>query len=165
MLWLWILGGIVVVYLLGFLVVLVLCIRDHAIPVAAVFWPVIYTRWLGYRLWQWVRGTIERAGERRRCKGIHRSCARSASVSAGTYQSGNTQIHKAAMKAETQSITIQLRRHEGLALQGQILKLLSDPMRLYSPEFHESPLGDLMELLLGNFQQSTAGVNFAKHRS
>jgi hypothetical protein len=56
-LWLWILGGIVVVYLLGFVVVLVLCIRHHANPVAAVFWPMIYPIWLRYRLWQWVRGS------------------------------------------------------------------------------------------------------------
>lgn len=64
------------------------------------------------------------------------------------------------MKAKAESISLTMTRKEGEELRSQILKLTNDGgMKLYS-DLRGTPLADLFELLSGNFESSTKGVNF-----
>lgn len=69
------------------------------------------------------------------------------------------------MKVKIESITISLSRKEGEELRGQILKLAGKDngmggMNLCVGELKDTPIAQLFDLLSGNFEQQTKGVNF-----
>jgi hypothetical protein len=64
------------------------------------------------------------------------------------------------VKSQTKSICITLTDAEGKELRNQILKLCNGSMAMHAGEHKGTPLAELFELLSGNFEQSTKGVNF-----
>lgn len=64
------------------------------------------------------------------------------------------------MKVRSESITLTLSKKEGLELRNQIIGLTNGTMDLYSGELKGTAIAELFELLSGNFESSTAGINF-----
>jgi hypothetical protein len=67
------------------------------------------------------------------------------------------------MRATTDAISIKLTRDEGMQLRSQIIKLAGGTtMELHAGDLRGTPLAHLFELLSGNFENSTKGVNFTE---
>jgi hypothetical protein len=65
------------------------------------------------------------------------------------------------MKARAESITLTMSKKEGMELRNQIIELTEGTMILHT-ELKGTPIAELFELLSGNFENSTVGINFSK---
>lgn len=63
------------------------------------------------------------------------------------------------MKARAESITLTISKKEGMELRNQIIELTEGTMTLHT-ELKGTAIATLFQLLSGNFENSTAGVNF-----
>ena len=63
------------------------------------------------------------------------------------------------MKARAESITLTISKKEGMELRNQIIKFTDGTMSLHT-ELKGTAIAALFELLSGNFENSTVGINF-----